>query len=282
MSKKQNGNHQIQGMTVRGQRHGDEDKIVDLLNLCYPDGWGNMERWKWFYPQTPSFESSNIFLIDKDGQIISHRGSHPRQLVIRERKIPVVFLGDNAVHPDYRELGLYRSLHRIILDTVTDKGMCLAISTNRRGSITYNHNQKTGFVVVKQNPTYVKLINYSKVFKEELAAFISRREDLKSLFSSLPAELYIYFGKTAFSPQELLNDARPIPPVNNERGRVRIILAEDSLPWLIRFVEGNKFEKVKSFLYLLFTWKVRVSIKPGSVLALARVIRVGIRMLRYV
>lgn len=281
MSERQRDNPQI---LVRAWRQGDEDKIVDLLNYAYPSGWGNSGQWEWRYPQDPSFESSNVFIIESDGQIIGHRGSHPRQLVIRGKKIPVFFLGDTAVNHNYQELGLYSNLHSVTLEAARNKGACLALTQNSRGSITYNHNKKTGFVEIKQNSTYIKPINYSKVFKEEVSAFISRREELKSLLRSLETELYIQFDETVFSLKELLDDSIPTSAMSNKRGVVRIILVEDSLPLLIKFVFGGKLEKVKSFLCLLLGWKVKIKMKVrfDSVLTLGKIAWLGIRMMKYV
>ncbi len=281
MSERQRGKPQI---LVRGWRQGDKDKIVDLLNSVYPGGWGNSEKWEWRYFKDPSFDSSNVFIIESDGQIVGHRGSHLRQLVIREKKIPVVFIGDTAIHHDYQKRGLYRSLHRTILDAARCRGACLALSQGSRGSITYYHNKETGFVEIKQNSTYIKPINYSKVFKEEVSAFISRREKLKSLLRSLEIELYINFGDTAFSLNELLNGSNRTPAVSNKRDVVRIILVEDSLPLLIKFVSGSKFEKAKSSLCLLLGWKVKIKmkVKIDSIFTLGKIAWLGIRMMKYV
>lgn len=281
MSEQQRGNPQI---LVRAWRPGDEDEIVDLLNSSYLGGWGNMEQWEWRYLQDPSFKSSNIFIIESDGQIIGHRGSHPRQLIIRGKKVPIAFLGSTATYPDYRGLGLYSRLHQATLKAAKLKGACLAVTGNSQGSITYNHNKKTGFVEIKGNSTYIKSINHSKVFKEEVSVFISRREELKSLLRSLETKLYINFGKTAFSLKELLDDGIPTPAMSNKRGVVRIILAEDSLPLLIKFVFGGKLEKAKSLIYLLFGWKVKIKMKLkfDSLVTLGKIAWTGIRMLKYV
>lgn len=280
MSEQQRGNPQI---LVRGWRQGDKDKIVDFLNSAYPGGWGNSEQWEWRYLKDPSFESSNVFIVESGGQIVGHRGSHPRQLVIREKKIPVVFIGDTAIHHDYRKRELYKSLHQAVLDAARCREACLALSKSSRGSITYYHNKKTGFVEIKQNSTYIKPINYSKVFKGEVSAFISRREKLKFLLRSLEIELYINFGDTAFSLNELLNDGNRTPAVSNKRDVVRIILVEDSLPLLIKFVSGSKFEKIKSSLCLLLGWKVRIKMKAkfDSIFTLGKIAWLGIRIMKY-
>ena len=91
--------------STRSFKPDDAANLVDFLNLCYAGGWGNSEQWEWRYPQDPSFESSNIFIIESGGQIVGHRGSHPRQLIIRGKKIPIAFLGGTATHPIIEVLG---------------------------------------------------------------------------------------------------------------------------------------------------------------------------------
>ena len=72
--------------------------------------------------------------------------------------------------------------------------------------------------------------------------------------------------------------------MSNEAGVVKIILVEDSLPRLIKFVYGGKFEKAKSFLCLLLGGKVKIKMRAkfGSVITLGKIAWLGIRMMRYV
>ncbi len=284
MNKQQKGKTQIRQISVSARKSGDEGEIVDLLNLCYPGGWGNMAQWEWRYPQNPSSESSSIFIIERNSQIVGHRGSHHRWLVIRGKKIPVIFLGDTAIHPDMQGMGLYSSLHQTTLDAAKRIGACLALTHNSRGSITYKRNKQTGFVEINDNPTYIKAINYTKVFKKEVSAFISRRGKLKALFRGLETNLYIHFDEHAFSLKEILDESNSTVPESNKRDMVGIILTKDSLPLLIRFADGGKFEKVKSIIRLLFTQKMKIKMRAkfSSIRTLVRIAWVGIRMMKYV
>jgi len=281
MSKQQRGNPPI---SVREWRQGDEENIIGLLNSSYPGGWDSPAQWGWRYPQDPSFDSSNIFIIEKDGQIVGHRGSHPRQLVIRKKKIPVVFLGDTAISHNYQKLGLYSSLHSATLQAAGNKGVCLALTQNSRGSVTYRHNKKTGFVVIKQNSTYIKPINHSKVFKGEISTFISRRKDLKCLLGSLETALDIQFDETVFSLKELLNDDSQTASLNKKEDAVRIILAKDSLPLLIGFATGGRMKKAKCLICLVLCRKAKIKMRVrfNSLVALGKIALTGIRMLKYV
>ncbi len=264
--------------SLRPFKPGDEANLVDFLNLCYPGGWGDKEQWGWLYPRCPSFDKDNIFIIDDNSQIIAHRGLHPRELIIQGKKLPVAFLGDTAIHSDYQGLGLYSRLHQATLKVAKLKGACLALTGNSRGWITYKHNKKTGFIEVKRSLTYIKPINYEKVFKGEVSHFIARREKLKSLLQSLETNLYVHFGKAEFSLDELLGGNSL--PESNKKGKVRVILAETSLPSLIEFSVGRKLQKAKPLLYLFLSRKMRI--RCSSPIALWKVIWLGIGILRHV
>ena len=186
-------------LTLRFFTDSDKANVVDFLNLCFPGGWGNTEQWEWLYARCPSFDKDNIFIMEKKGQIIGHRGLNLRQLIIQGKKLPVAYLGDTAIHPDYRGLGLYSRLHQATLKAARLKGACLALTVNARGSITYKHNKKAGFIEVRRNLTCIKPISYENVFKGEVSDFIVRTEKLKLLLQGLGTKLNLDFGKAEFS-----------------------------------------------------------------------------------
>lgn len=266
--------------SIRSFKPGDEANLVDFLNLCYPGGWGSMEQWEYYYPRNPFFDSDNVFIIESNNRIVGHRGFELVDLIIRGKKVPVALLHDTAIHPDYQGLGLYTRLHEATLKAANFKGACLAHGGNSRGSVTYNHNKKTGFIEVKRSPTYIKPINYEKVFQGEVSAFIARRERLKSLLHGLETNLYIRFGKAEFSLDELLNEDNLVTPADSKKGKVRIVLAETSLSLIIQFMVSRKLRKVQSLLGLLFSRKMKIGF--SSPLALGKVAWAGIRMVKYV
>jgi len=266
--------------STRSFNPGDAAHLVDFLNFCYPGGWGNSEQWEWRYLQDPSFKSSNIFIIESGGQIVGHRSSHPRQLIIRGKKVPIAFLGGTATHPDYRGLGLYSRLHQATLKAAKLKGACLAVTGNSQGSITYNHNKKTGFIEVKHSPTYIKPINHEKVFKGMVSNFVAQREKLKSLLQGLETKLNFRFGKADFSLDELLNEDSVTPAASSKRGEVTIALATNSFSLLVQFIVGGKLQKMKTLLSLLFSQKMKIGF--SSPLALGKFAWAGIRMVKYV
>jgi len=264
---------------IRGYELGDENAIVDLLNLSYSLGWGNMEQWEYYYSRSPFFDANNVFIIESNNQIIGHRSFELLDLVIRGNNITMCLFHDTATHPDYRGFGLYSKLHKATLKAAKLKGACLVDAGNSRGSITYHHNKKTGFIEIKQSYSYVKIINYEKYFREEVLSFINRREKLKALLNNLTTNLHIQFGKSEFSLSELLNEGNPTLAIGNKNGTVIIVFVETSLSLIIRVMSGTKLQKVRSLLYLLSSRKIRF--KFSSPLALMKVALAGIRVVRY-
>lgn len=270
----------LANFSLRPFKPGDEATLVDFLNLCFSGSSQNKEHWEWAYPRDPFFDRSNIFVIESNNQIIGHRSLHPRQLIIRGKKVPTAFLGATAIHPSYRGQGLYTRLHQATLNAARSRGVCLALTRNSRGSITYNHNKKTGFIEIAQSPTYIKPINYEKFFKGEVSGFIARRGKLKSIVQGFETNLYLHFGDAEFSLLELLSEDNPTAAVSDKKGEVRIILAKNSLPLLVKFLVSGKLQKMKCLLLLLLSRKMKI--RFSSFLALAKVVRVGIRAVKYV
>ncbi|GAH04215.1 unnamed protein product, partial [marine sediment metagenome] len=102
-------------IAIRPYQIGEEAQIVDFLNLCYGQ-WGTLAKWEGLYPQYPTFDKDSVFIIEENGEIVGHRGLHFRNLVVRHRdNIPTATLGDTAIHPLYRSLGLYARLHEVTL-----------------------------------------------------------------------------------------------------------------------------------------------------------------------
>jgi len=266
--------------TLRSFKPGDEASLVALLNLCYPGGWGSREGWEWRYPHCPSFQRENIFVIESNNQIIGHGGLHLGELIIRGNQVSTGSDVDGAVHPAHRGSGLWTRLHQARSERARSKGVCLSIMWPAKGSITYNHYKKTGFIEVKQSHTYLKPINEEKVFKGELSDFIAHREELKCLLQGLGTNLHLRFGEAEFSLDDLLHIDSSSLPANNKKGEIRIVLAKTSLHLLGEFVSGGKLRKIKAILLLFLSRKLKI--RFSSPIALLKVARTGIRIVAYV
>lgn len=101
--------------SVRPYRQGDEEEIVQLLELVF-DGWPHfdiecspLEHWRWKFEDNP-IKSSIISVGTRNGEIIgcSHRIS--RKLKIGESVILCCTGADQAVHPNFRKMGLFKKM----------------------------------------------------------------------------------------------------------------------------------------------------------------------------
>lgn len=260
---------------VRHYKNGDEAKIVDLLNLCYGE-WGEVAKWQGLFPRYPTFNKNDVFILESNGEIIGHRSSRFRHLITPDnRSIFTAQFADTAVHPKYRRFGLYTRLHGLTLHAVRAKGACLIFTTNLRGSTTYNHNKKTGFIELGRAPAYAKIINPDKVLRSALSDFINKNQKIRDSLQILRNDLFFSIGKTEFSAVELLGETAQ--QVKTSGDRVTIIFAR-SLPFFVtKFRISGRLQKIASLVWLLLRGKIRI--KFSSFKALAKFIRKGVRVL---
>jgi len=263
------------GITIRSYKSGDEAEIVDLLNLCY-GGWGDLRKWQALYAKYPTFTKDDVFIIENEGEVIGHGGLRFRDIELSQgHRISTVSLGDAAVHPQCRGLGLYASLHQARLQAAESRGASLVLSWNLKGSTTYNRNKKTGFIELRQAPAYMKVINPGKVLESGLSDFIHKNQKLRSVLQDLGNDLYFAVGAAEFSVAELLGKIKQQPKVTREG--VKLILAESSLPLLTNFRTMSKVQRIRGLTLLLL--RRRVKIRFGSPVAFLKVARKGVAIL---
>lgn len=250
------GRLSAENVAIRFYRNGDDARIVHLLNLCY-GGWGVISKWQGLYTRYPTFGKDNVFIIENKNQIIGYRGLRFRDLVVREdHKILTASLSDTAIHPRFRGLGLYTKLHKITLERAKSRGACLAFAWNLKGSTTYNHNKKTGFVEIKQIPAYIKIINPGKVLKSGLSDFIRKNQRMKNALQSLKSDLYFDIGDTEFSVGELLGETAQHPKVN--RQKVNVSFDKSSLSLITKFRTSGGLQRIANIVLLLLHRKIRI------------------------
>ena len=244
------------GITIRSYKSGDEGEIVDLLNLCY-GGWGDLRKWQALYSNYPAFTKDDVFIIGKDGKIIGHRGLHFRDVELSQgHRVSTVSLGDTAVHPQCRELGLYASLHQATLQAAESRGASLAFTWNLKGSTTYNHNRKTGFIELRQASAYVRIMNPGKVLRSGLSDFIHKNQKLRSILHDLENDLYFSIGEAEFPVAELLGETSQQPKASGKG--VKLVFAESSLPLLTNFRTMSKLQRIRGLTLLLLCRRVKI------------------------
>ncbi|EMR73406.1 hypothetical protein MCGE09_00449 [Thaumarchaeota archaeon SCGC AB-539-E09] len=123
--------------TVRPYTYGDEEQIVELLELSFT-GWPKfnlsrppLEHWRWKYLDN-LFNLTLIAVVELDGRIIGCWHRIPQKIKFGEI---ITFVGqgvDVAVHPDFQGRGMSSKLREVTLDISkkNDISMALGINTN--------------------------------------------------------------------------------------------------------------------------------------------------------
>jgi len=263
------------GMSIRSYKHGDEAQIVHLLNTCFGD-WGSVEKWNAQYLQYPDFDEKNMFIIEKDGEIIGHEALHFRNLVIdNESPISTVSLSDAAVRPDYRGQGLHNKLLDIMLHEAKSRGAGLVFSWYLRDSGLHKHSKEMGFIEIKQPPAYMKIIRPEKLLRSGLLDFLHKSPGLTEKISELSNDLQFGLGKVTFSFAELLDKCDQSATQNDRK--IEIIFNKDSLTSLIKFRNMTKRQRLLRLISLLILRRVRI--KFGSFAAFMNFARKGLSVI---
>jgi len=117
--------------TVRPYHPGDEEGIVELLELAF-NGWPHfdlkctpLDHWRWKHKENP-IGKSIISVAVSDDKIIGCVHSIPKMLKIRDKFFLCCEVGDVAVHPDFRGLGVYTNIDDLKYKLLTRANVYLA------------------------------------------------------------------------------------------------------------------------------------------------------------
>jgi predicted N-acetyltransferase YhbS len=267
-------------VSTRAYNIGDEERLVSFLNICFHH-WGDLELWRWRYKDYPGFENDNVFIQEKGTELIGHRGLHFRDLMIRSRRVLTATLGDTAIHPECRGRGIYAQLHQLTLQAAKAKGASLAITWNHRGSATHKHNKNTGFIEIKRNPTYVRLVNGERVFWKELSELLNRNVKLKSVAQGWQNELCFCLGNSKFSAAELLGGDSEQSSDDSKQGNLRVIFQPSALPLVLKLLRTRgKLQARLSLLLMILSGKIKI--RFTSLRALLIAAKIGLQILSHV
>jgi GNAT superfamily N-acetyltransferase len=251
-----------QNISRRPYRPGDQDNIVDFLNISYPKGWGDIKQMRWYYVDYPTATKDSLFILETEGKIVGFRGVSLRDLIIPSvGRTCTASFGSTAVHPNFRRFGAYSRLHQATLEVARSNKACMVFTWNSRGTVTYKHNKKTGFAEVKRGAYYWKIFNYERVFKSEL------KELIRSLVKGLESSLYLGVGNSLFPVAEILGEESDLAKA---RKKVTIIFSESAFPLMFKFMQGGKLQKVTSLFLLLLSRRMKIRFTSlGTLLKLA-------------
>jgi hypothetical protein len=114
-------------MEIRPYQAGDEEGIVELLKLTHPH-WVKQEKplttFKWQFIEDPS--RGNVAVALSDGKIICVMLTFTINIKLGKSIILASYGGDVATHPDYRKLGVYSKVTRLMDKCVQKKTSSLS------------------------------------------------------------------------------------------------------------------------------------------------------------
>jgi len=179
--------------TVRPYRQGDEEDIVQLLQLVF-NGWphldlkcSSLDFWRWKY-QDKVLDRKIISVAEINNKIIG--STHPRLLKIKMfDKIVLCSLGgDVAVHLDFRNIGVWKNLREF------------SNEAKKKAGVQYSY-------LVTGNPIVIKAFMRSKnynLFPTSLVNLV-RIKDIDQQLQMMPAK-NSSLKKLGFHAAKILND----------------------------------------------------------------------------
>lgn len=256
-------------IVIRPYRDGDEARIVDFLNQCFGN-WGNLEKWQGAYQKYPTFDKDTILIVEKDGEMIGHRGLHFRDLALQgDKKVLTVSMGDTAIHSRHRGAGIFSRLNDITFPMAAAKGACMVFSWAMKGSTGYHGIMKEGFVEIKQSPAYMKIINPERVFKRGMFDLVTKNQKLRKTLMEFDNELCFCLGKSEFPLRELFGKTGQI---EIDRTRiVKFVFHPSALLALANFRNRGRYWRIRCLVSLVLLGKAKV--RFGSFKAFTNLVR---------
>lgn len=177
---------------VRSYRPGDEAEIVELLQLGF-DGWPNfdincapLEHWKWKYLDNP-LKMNTIAVVISNNKILGCGHGFNVKIKIGEGSIFCHYGCDLTVHPDFRRMGLMKTLRE------------------KKKELRDNYNVHLTYRVTS-NPIVIK--SWDRIGRPRIPQTVInlvRICDIDKQMKSMPVT-NAFFKKLGFQLSKLLND----------------------------------------------------------------------------
>jgi len=241
----------------------DEESVKQLVENIFERFLGG-KYWDWKYKLNPNFDPSLVAVAERDGKIIGCNHWLPRELKISaSAKAKAVLGADIAVNPEYRGLGIGKSLLLFLRSSqaIRDKGVILSYMFANPNLSKHLYRPVAGYI---QAPTatvsYFKLLSWSKlndrikVVNENVNRERLEKVDLKIRFQLSGAPpLLIELGKNGVKVSErdfknanvtFTSDLSTLSILKEKKGRKRN---------LIRALLTGKL-KIRGSLFNLFSF----------------------------
>ena len=112
---------------LRVLRPGEIEALLDLLDgWPFPDGQRGRDFFRRYIELDPAFEPLNVWVAERDGELVSCVQIFPRRVRIGGRILPMGGVGSVFTRPDCRRSGLAGALLERMIDAMRERGMVLS------------------------------------------------------------------------------------------------------------------------------------------------------------
>jgi GNAT superfamily N-acetyltransferase len=166
--------------SVRSYSSGDEERIVSLCNTVFPN-WskrelkhGLLEFWRWKYLDGPNYVNTNV-VAESNDKIIGCNLSYSIYLKLGKEELFSEVAGDLAVDPDYRRMGVSRTMGGLRREVHIENGVRVALHYTTNPIVIKNSiNQKRPPFPTKFEK-YFFVLNPARYFKDNFWKKIAYR-----------------------------------------------------------------------------------------------------------
>jgi len=249
--------------SVRTSRKEDETEIMKLITNTFDTI--SSEVWAWKYRLNPVFDSSLVFVAEKDGKVVGCSNYLPRNLKISNPlEVEAVLGADFAVHPQFRGQGIGTSLIRFSRSSGALK--------KRGATVSYGfidpkmlkfHESTTGSIALPLSTVMYKRFLSCRPLREKMMSInslIQANEDLRGRLAEL--DLRVLFRLRGFPPFVVEIKDGEVNVEEEVSSECDVLLGGDYSP-VRSLLEGEK--GMFSLLKMLFTGKVKIRGSLGKI-----------------
>jgi lipopolysaccharide/colanic/teichoic acid biosynthesis glycosyltransferase/GNAT superfamily N-acetyltransferase len=125
-------NKEIKRWIVRDWREGDQERILELINLVQPHVPFSEERWMWQYGEGPR-GFNRAWVCEDAEKIVGFAGLVRHRWYIHGRQQDCYMPNDAMTHPDYRHQGMHAAVFTKMMEYIrsTDAPMCYVLPNEK-------------------------------------------------------------------------------------------------------------------------------------------------------
>lgn len=175
---------------IRRFTRSDVEDVIQLLKLVFGSNF-SVEWWNWKYKSNPAGfwgETGDIWIAESMNQVVGHFAVIPEKIKLGSETVTAAQIVDAATHPEYRGLGIFKTLV---------KRVCL--ETQNRYSFLFGFPNETIY------KSYLKL-GWRSFGVVEFLKFLNYDRPLRSFFTN---HFFAWSGKMAL---RALRAARYVSP----------------------------------------------------------------------